>query len=89
MKRAEAKNPGVHGRAADGACSWDRHHVCERHPMTWNDLSDKFKASAERVIGKTNAVELFDAARNFGKPGTLQTMLGLLEEKNLLQPRPQ
>jgi 2-methylcitrate dehydratase PrpD len=57
------------------------------NPMTWTDLADKFKASAEPVIGKANTAGLFHAARNFGKPGTLMTILGLLEEKSLLQPR--
>jgi 2-methylcitrate dehydratase PrpD len=51
------------------------------HPenaMSWEDLRVKFEGLVEPVLGAAAAAELFDAARRFGEPGSLETLMSRL-----------
>ena len=48
------------------------------NPMSWEDLRIKFEGLVEPVLGSSGAAELFEAAREFGEPGSLGRLTALL-----------
>lgn len=48
------------------------------NPMSWDALRTKFEGLVEPVMGKARTAELFEAARNFGPPGSLAKLSDLL-----------
>ena len=49
------------------------------NPMSWEDLRVKFEGLVEPVLGPAGTVELFEAARDFGSPGSLARLSALLQ----------
>jgi len=49
------------------------------NPMSWGDLREKFVGLVEPVIGSKKCAELYEAACEFGRPGSLQKVMGLLQ----------
>lgn len=49
------------------------------NPLSWDDLRAKFQGLVEPVVGKDRTEQLFQAARAFGAPGSMQRLSALLE----------
>ena len=49
------------------------------NPLSWDDLRAKFQGLVEPVVGKDRTERLFQAARDFGAPGSMQRLSALLE----------
>ena len=49
-----------------------------QNPMSWDDLKGKFEGLVEPVLGAGKTAELYETARNFGEPGSLARLTGLL-----------
>jgi 2-methylcitrate dehydratase PrpD len=49
------------------------------NPMSWEDLRVKFEGLVEPVLGPAATTELYEAAREFGEPGSLGRLMSLLQ----------
>jgi 2-methylcitrate dehydratase PrpD len=48
------------------------------NPMSWDDLRVKFEGLVEPVLGAPTTAELYAAARDFGRPGSLRKLMSFL-----------
>lgn len=56
-----------------------------KNPMSWDDMHTKFTALVKPVMGADKAEQLYQALRQFEKPGTLKTVFDLLATPPLPQ----
>ena len=49
------------------------------NPLNWDDLHAKFQGLVQPVVGKEKTEQLFEAARSFGPPGSMQKLSALLQ----------
>ena len=48
------------------------------NPMHWDDLRVKFEGLVEPVIGAAKTNQLYETARHFERPGSIQSLSNLL-----------
>jgi hypothetical protein len=49
------------------------------NPLGWDEIHAKFQGLVEPKLGKDKTAALFDAAREFGAPGSMAKLSALLE----------